>query len=54
MSPIEEDCFERRYLIMTAILTMVGFILGVVAGARVIKLVVRCINSLFDRIEERI
>lgn len=39
---------------MTAVFTIVAFVIGVVAGARVIKLVVRCINSMFDKIEERI
>lgn len=35
-------------------LTMVGFMVGIVAGARIIKLAVRCINSMFDKIEEKV
>lgn len=39
---------------MTVIFAVVAFVVGVVAGTRVIKLAVRCINSLFDKIEERV
>ena len=39
---------------MMAILGLVGFMIGFVTGVRVLKLAIRSINSMFDKIEEKI
>lgn len=39
---------------LTGLLTIVGFIMGIAVGGRIVKLAVKVVNGIFDRIEEKI